>query len=184
MPASDDETDALIANYTKENIVTTSAGDKNNFGAVALFTSLIPLYLFFGVFGFDLFSANSLPIAAVVVGGSTATLAYSYINVAARLRTKLYNFREEAITIRSVSVEASSRGEKPQSLVRKKKDQLVKNVTSEANAYAVYYNNSIFLISVIVLSRFILIAAPIPVNYILSVALSAALVTILSAPQK
>ena len=70
--------------------------------------------------------------------------------------------REDAITMRSVATEALSKGKK-QELVQKKKDELARITTKEATAYAIFYNNAVFLTAFFVLARVVFVATFTPV---------------------
>jgi len=177
MASSDEETDTVIAAFTKQN-TTVNSQEKTLFYVTSFITVLVPIYMFIFIFDVDLWTY--LGLFSVVSVGSAVALSYSYQNIASSLKMKLESQREGLITLRSVEQEAKTKGEKPNSLVKKKKEHIAKLTTTESLAFSIFYNNSFFLLATVVLSNYIFGSTPAPINYVLSVSLSSALLSFTS----
>lgn len=121
---------------------------------------------------------------AVLTAVTTWLLAFAYKNTKFVLKHKIAQKREEA-----VSREIARRFADDKRVSKKEKDERVlwkKNEVAdyEATNLAIFYNNAIFLLSLLVLSFFILANASPTLNYLVSMSVSAGLVALFSTGTK
>jgi len=176
MASSDEETDFLEA-AAREN-AGPSTTDSPLFLAIAVVTAAIPIYLY--AFIFDLPLTESLPIFFIVTAIAAYILSLAYKSVAQNIRKKLVSQRDGVVTLKSVMQETGTKGEAARSLVKKKKDEIFRDVNRESAAHSIFYNNLLFLGFTVVMGTFIFRSTPTALNYVLSVSLSAALLTVTS----
>jgi len=151
-------------------------GEKRNiyFGAAFLVT-LMPIYVYYTIFDMSLESYGL--IFAVVTLFSASILTFAYHNVAYNVEARLLKLRENVITRSSIQKEEGR--DKPDLVTARKNEQQV--ITQwEAISFSIVYNNLLFLLSTVVLGCYIFGIAEAPVNYVLSISLSAALSTMIS----
>ncbi|ELR17861.1 Transloconassociated protein subunit gamma, putative [Acanthamoeba castellanii str. Neff] len=136
----------------------------------ALALTLIPLYLFYSIFGLELYTY--LPLFGVVSVGSALILTLAYHNIAHWLKTRLVSHREGLVP---------KSGKDKKDVLAKKKQEQIQVTQRESIAFSILYNNALFLFGVIVLGFFVFKSASAPFNYVLSVSLSAAALSFFSA---
>jgi len=147
----------------------------------SLVTVSVPIYLYQTIFYMPL--ADHLTIFLIVTICSALVLSFAYQNVSHWLNNRLLAIRERDISSVNVSQEPQAKGEKRKSLVQKKKDELLASTAKESMTFSILYNNIFFLLSTTVLAFYVFNSTSTSYNYILSVSLSAALLSISSGLQ-
>jgi len=164
MASSGDERDEF-ADF--QNVDRTATKDQQVlYFATALFTVVAPIYLYLNIF--DLVLQEQLPVFGIVTAISAFVVNYAYQNVANSLKTKLLNERER----HTYSSSGKSKG--------KKRDGLARSTNRESMAFAILYNNVFFYLSTLFLAFVVFRSSPAAYNYVLSVGLSATLLSLSS----
>uniref|UniRef100_A0A2K5D5M4 Translocon-associated protein subunit gamma n=1 Tax=Aotus nancymaae TaxID=37293 RepID=A0A2K5D5M4_AOTNA len=149
---------------------------------------LSPLYfnsgLYWRIWHMDLIQSAVLYSVMTLV--STYLVAFAYKNVKFVLKHKVAQKREDAVS-KEVTRKLSEADNRKMS--RKEKDERIlwkKNEVAdyEATTFSIFYNNTLFLVLVIVASFFILKNFNPTVNYILSISASSGLIALLSTGSK
>jgi len=179
MASSDEETE-LLESFARSN-VGPSSQERTFYFFVSLATVCVPIYLYITIF--DLNLDDYLPIFLVVSIGSAYIMSLAYRNTAFSLKNRLVNTRDSQVSVRSISQETGTKGDAARNLAQKKRGEIINNSSRESTAFAIFYNNSFFLLSTVVLAFYIFGSTPAPVNYVLSVSLSSALLSLSSSPQ-
>ncbi|CAF1537950.1 unnamed protein product [Rotaria magnacalcarata] len=174
---SSDE-DSLLQDYSRN--VTTKSWIL--FFGNAVVVSAIPLWLFWRIHQMDITSYFIHFIIGTVI--STYFLNSAYQNMKFILKHKIAQKREEAVNREISKIFANDK-----SANKKDKDDRIltrKNEVAdfEATTFSIFYNNSFYLVCLIVLSFFVLKNFSPTVNYFFSVGLSTAIVFLFSTGEK
>ncbi|XP_060623630.1 translocon-associated protein subunit gamma [Anolis sagrei] len=150
----------------------------------AFIVSAIPIWLYWRIWHMDL--VQSAVLYSVMTLVSTYLVAFAYKNVKFVLKHKVAQKREDAVS-KEVTRKLSEADNRKMS--RKEKDERIlwkKNEVAdyEATTFSIFYNNTLFLVLVIVASFFILKNFNPTVNYILSISASSGLIALLSTGSK
>ena len=153
-----------------------SAKSSTLFFGNAFIVSAIPIWLYWQIWHMDLIQSAMLYSVMTLV--STYLVAFAYKNVKFVLKHKVAQKREDAVS-KEVTRKLSEADNRKMS--RKEKDERIlwkKNEVAdyEATTFSIFYNNTLFLVLVIVASFFILKNFNPTVNYILSISASSALI--------
>uniref|UniRef100_A0A9L0IZ36 Translocon-associated protein subunit gamma n=1 Tax=Equus asinus TaxID=9793 RepID=A0A9L0IZ36_EQUAS len=140
--------------------------------------------LYWRIWHMDL--VQSAVLYSVMTLVSTYLVAFAYKNVKFVLKHKVAQKREDAVS-KEVTRKLSEADNRKMS--RKEKDERIlwkKNEVAdyEATTFSIFYNNTLFLVLVIVASFFILKNFNPTVNYILSISASSGLIALLSTGSK
>ncbi|EPQ12801.1 Translocon-associated protein subunit gamma [Myotis brandtii] len=140
--------------------------------------------LYWRIWHMDLIQSAVLYSVMTLV--STYLVAFAYKNVKFVLKHKVAQKREDAVS-KEVTRKLSEADNRKMS--RKEKDERIlwkKNEVAdyEATTFSIFYNNTLFLVLVIVASFFILKNFNPTVNYILSISASSGLIALLSTGSK
>ncbi|KAJ4935554.1 hypothetical protein JOQ06_017086 [Pogonophryne albipinna] len=163
------EEDLLLQDFSRN----LSAKSTALFYGNALIVSAIPIWLFWRIWHMDL--VQSAVLYAVMT-----------LNVKFVLKHKVAQKREDAVS-KEVTRKLSEADNRKMS--RKEKDERIlwkKNEVAdyEATTFSIFYNNTLFLVLVIVASFFLLRNFNPTVNYILSISASSGLIALLSTGSK
>ncbi|CAG6005561.1 unnamed protein product [Menidia menidia] len=174
------EEDLLLQDFSRN----LSAKSTALFYGNALIVSAIPIWLFWRIWHMDL--VQSAVLYAVMTLVSTYLVAFAYKNVKFVLKHKVAQKREDAVS-KEVTRKLSEADNRKMS--RKEKDERIlwkKNEVAdyEATTFSIFYNNTLFLVLVIVASFFLLKNFNPTVNYILSISASSGLIALLSTGSK
>ncbi|XP_077397431.1 translocon-associated protein subunit gamma [Festucalex cinctus] len=174
------EEDLLLQDFSR-NLSTKSTA---LFYANALIVSAIPIWLFWRIWHMDL--VQSAFLYTVMTLASTYLVAFAYKNVKFVLKHKVAQKREDAVS-KEVTRKLSEADNRKMS--RKEKDERIlwkKNEVAdyEATTFSIFYNNTLFLVLVIIASFFLLKNFNPAVNYILSIGASSGLIALLSTGSK
>ncbi|ETE66366.1 Translocon-associated protein subunit gamma, partial [Ophiophagus hannah] len=150
----------------------------------AFIVSAIPIWLYWRIWHMDLFQSAVLYTVMTLV--STYLVAFAYKNVKFVLKHKVAQKREDAVS-KEVTRKLSEADNRKMS--RKEKDERIlwkKNEVAdyEATTFSIFYNNTLFLVLIIVASFFVLKNFNPTVNYILSISASSGLIALLSTGSK
>jgi len=146
---------------------------------IALFTSIVPLYLYSFIFGIP-FSSNA-PIFGVVTIFSAAIITFAYHNSAYTIRLRLLANRQNTLQLNSFK-EVPKEANKTEFLNAKKAEQ-ERNTTTETIAFSVLFNN-LFFLSILGLLAFLVLpslGATNIYNYVVSVSAASAFISFVSA---
>ncbi|KAG3270848.1 signal sequence receptor subunit 3 [Ictidomys tridecemlineatus] len=159
-----------------------------NLSAKSSFFSLSSLCLASGLYWriWHMDLIQSAVLYSVMTLVSTYLVAFAYKNVKFVLKHKVAQKREDAVS-KEVTRKLSEADNRKMS--RKEKDERIlwkKNEVAdyEATTFSIFYNNTLFLVLVIVASFFILKNFNPTVNYILSISASSGLIALLSTGSK
>ncbi|KAG7276897.1 hypothetical protein CRUP_034773 [Coryphaenoides rupestris] len=174
------EEDLLLQDFSRN----LSAKSTALFYGNALIVSAIPIWLFWRIWHMDL--VQSAVLYAVMTLVSTYLVAFAYKNVKFVLKHKVAQKREDAVS-KEVTRKLSEADNRKMS--RKEKDERIlwkKNEVAdyEATTFSIFYNNTLFLVLVIIASFFLLKNFNPTVNYILSISASSGLIALLSTGSK
>jgi len=136
-------------------------------------TAAVPVYVYHAIFGLSVL--QNIVLYAVVTAVVALAIGFSYGKVANSLNSKLLAARDGLITVRSVEDEAKKRGEKAKAVWKRRVDEQQSVTVKEATAYSILYNNVLFLLATIVFGFFIFTRFSTPINFVLTLASSAAL---------
>ena len=175
--ASDDELDQLL----QQNTTQPTSDQRFTYLATAIATVAVPVYLYQTIFAFPV--EEKFLVYAVVSLLSAFILTFAYHNVAYSTKNRLIAARETNITIAKVTAEAQAKGENKKDYVKKKKEEILAVTTKESIAYSILFNNVYFLLSTVFLAFYVFGNYPSAYNYVLSVSLSAGLISFSSASQ-
>jgi len=166
--ADDELLDSLIAQQPSALGGQASLLHRLLYFLAAVVVTAVPIYLYWSIFDLDL-EDNAALFGAVTLIASVV-LSLSYNTVAITTKTKLF---------RSRNADIKEAGKKRGAL-ELKRSQVERLSGQEAVAYAIVQNNLLFLLSTVILAFYVFPAAGPTYNYILSVALGAGIVTLLS----
>uniref|UniRef100_A0A8C6MH73 Translocon-associated protein subunit gamma n=1 Tax=Nothobranchius furzeri TaxID=105023 RepID=A0A8C6MH73_NOTFU len=178
------EEDLLLQDFSRN----LSAKSTALFYGNALIVSAIPIWLFWRIWHMDL--VQSAVLYAVMTLVSTYLVAFAYKNVKFVLKhnwsCQVAQKREDAVS-KEVTRKLSEADNRKMS--RKEKDERIlwkKNEVAdyEATTFSIFYNNTLFLVLVIIASFFLLKNFNPAVNYILSISASSGLIALLSTGSK
>ncbi|KAL4823980.1 hypothetical protein H8958_012051 [Nasalis larvatus] len=187
------EEDLLLQDFSRN----LSAKSSALFFGNAFIVSAIPIWLYWRIWHMDLIQSAVLYSVMTLV--STYLVAFAYKNVKFVLKHKVAQKREDAVS-KEVTRKLSEADNRKMS--RKEKDERFdsylkyghhkreilwkKNEVAdyEATTFSIFYNNTLFLVVVIVASFFILKNFNPTVNYILSISASSGLIALLSTGSK
>ncbi|RXM98711.1 Translocon-associated protein subunit gamma [Acipenser ruthenus] len=146
------EEDLLLQDFSRN----LSAKSTALFYGNALIVSAIPIWLFWRIWHMDL--VQSAVLYSVMTLVSTYLVAFAYKNVKFVLKHKVAQKREDAVS-KEVTRKLSEADNRKMS--RKEKDERIlwkKNEVAdyEATTFSIFYNNTLFLLLVIVASFFLL----------------------------
>ncbi|XP_072036521.1 translocon-associated protein subunit gamma-like [Amphiura filiformis] len=173
------EEELLLQDFSR-NVTTKSSA---LFYGNAFIVSAIPIWLW-RIHQMDLF--QSAILFGVMTLVSTWLVAFAYKNVKFVLKHKVAQQREEAVSKEVMRKLTEADNKK---MPRKEKDERIlwkKNEVAdyEATTFAIFYNNSLYLMLVLIASFFILKSFDPNINYILSVGLAGGLLALLSTGQR
>ncbi|CAH1378341.1 hypothetical protein MTP99_019688 [Tenebrio molitor] len=168
------EEELLLQDFSR-NVSTKSSA---LFYGNALIVSAVPIWLFWRIHLIEIYS--SLILFVVVTSIATYLLALAYKNTKFTLKHKIAVKREEAVT-RDLSKKLSE----DKKMSKKEKDERIlwkKNEVAdfEATTLSIFYNNALFLTIVIISSFYLLPSFTPPVNYTVSIGVTAGLLALLS----
>ncbi|MBZ3887992.1 Translocon-associated protein subunit gamma [Sciurus carolinensis] len=146
------EEDLLLQDFSRN----LSAKSSALFFGNAFIVSAIPIWLYWRIWHMDLIQSAVLYSVMTLV--STYLVAFAYKNVKFVLKHKVAQKREDAVS-KEVTRKLSEADNRKMS--RKEKDERIlwkKNEVAdyEATTFSIFYNNTLFLVLVIVASFFIL----------------------------
>lgn len=168
------EEELLLQDFSR-NVSTKSSA---LFYGNAFIVSSIPIWLFWRIHLIDLY-ANLISFVLVTLA-STYALAIAYKNTKFVLKHKIAVKREDAVTR-----EMSRKLSEDKKMSKKEKDERIlwkKNEVAdyEATTFSIFYNNSLFLALVILLSFYILKTLTPAFNYVFSIGTTSILLALLS----
>uniref|UniRef100_G1QCL0 Translocon-associated protein subunit gamma n=1 Tax=Myotis lucifugus TaxID=59463 RepID=G1QCL0_MYOLU len=189
------EEDLLLQDFSRN----LSAKSSALFFGNAFIVSAIPIWLYWRIWHMDLIQSAVLYSVMTLV--STYLVAFAYKNVKFVLKHKVAQKREDAVS-KEVTRKLSEADNRKMS--RKEKDERFDSLFNvvygtlklqilwkknevadyEATTFSIFYNNTLFLVLVIVASFFILKNFNPTVNYILSISASSGLIALLSTGSK
>lgn len=174
------EEDLLLQDFSRN----LSAKSSALFFGNAFIVSAIPIWLYWRIWHMDL--VQSAVLYSVMTLISTYLVAFAYKNVKFVLKHKVAQKREDAVS-KEVTRKLSEADNRKMS--RKEKDERIlwkKNEVAdyEATTFSIFYNNTLFLVLVIIASFFVLKNFNPTVNYILSISASSGLIALLSTGSK
>ncbi|XP_072174459.1 translocon-associated protein subunit gamma-like [Diadema setosum] len=176
------EEELLLQDFSR-NVSTKSSA---LFYGNAFIVSAIPTWLFWRIHQVDLFQSQSIVMFVIMTIISSWLVAFAYKNVKFVLKHKIAPKREDAVS-KEVMKKLSDADSKKMS--RKEKDERIlwkKNEVAdyEATTFSIFYNNALYLMLVLSVSFFLLKSQDPNINYILSVAIAAGLLALLSTGNK
>jgi len=144
--------------------------------------SVIPLFLFWRIHQME--PKDAWFIWAIAALGAAYLLAFAYKNVKFVLKHKIAQKREEAITREMTRKLADDK-----KMSKKERDERIlwkKNEVAdyEATTFAIFYNNALFLVIMLVLSFYILISTHPSINCLVSMLGASGLVALFSTGTK
>jgi hypothetical protein len=128
--------------------------------------------MFNSIFGLDLFEDNHLIVAIVVCVFSAMIITFAYHNVALTEKATLLQKRHVSSGIKVPA------GTDRRTFADNLRAQLLANTTAEATAFAVLFNNILFLLAVLVFSFYVFVSASTVTNFVVSVSLAASLASL------
>merc|ERR1711894_396126 len=172
------EEELLLQDFSR-NVSTKSSA---LFYGNALIVSAIPMWLFWRIHQMDLYQSGILFAVGTII--STYLVALAYKNVKFVLKHKITLKREDAVTRERTKKFADDK-----KMTKKEKDERIlwkKNEVAdyEATTFSIFYNNSLYLVLLIVASFYILKNVNPTFNYLLSVGLAAGLLALFSTSSK
>ncbi|KAJ8319860.1 hypothetical protein KUTeg_001447 [Tegillarca granosa] len=172
------EEELLLQDFSR-NVSTKSSA---LFYGNALIVSAIPIWLFWRIHQMDLYQSGILFAVGTII--STYLVALAYKNVKFVLKHKITLKREDAVTREMTKKFADDK-----KMTKKEKDERIlwkKNEVAdyEATTFSIFYNNSLYLVLLIVASFYILKNVNPTFNYLLSVGLAAGLLALFSTSSK
>ncbi|NWW86798.1 SSRG protein, partial [Rhynochetos jubatus] len=183
------EEDLLLQDFSRNLSAKSSAlffGNAfiRNHSKCLLFCWFVFKGLYWRIWHMDL--VQSAVLYSVMTLISTYLVAFAYKNVKFVLKHKVAQKREDAVS-KEVTRKLSEADNRKMS--RKEKDERIlwkKNEVAdyEATTFSIFYNNTLFLVLVIIASFFVLKNFNPTVNYILSISASSGLIALLSTGSK
>jgi translocon-associated protein subunit gamma len=172
------EEELLLQDFSR-NVSTKSSA---LFYGNALIVSAIPMWLFWRIHQMDLYQSAIIFLIGTIV--STYFVAMAYKNVKFILKHKIALKREDAVAKEMMKKLADDKR-----MTKKEKDERVlwkKNEVAdyEATTFSIFYNNSLYLVLLIVASFYILKNFNPVLNYGFSVASAAGLLALFSTSSK
>eukprot|EP00745_Piridium_sociabile_P029071 TRINITY_DN47169_c0_g2_i1.p2 TRINITY_DN47169_c0_g2~~TRINITY_DN47169_c0_g2_i1.p2 ORF type:complete len:194 (+),score=55.56 TRINITY_DN47169_c0_g2_i1:33-584(+) len=172
------EEELLLQDFSR-NVSTKSSA---LFYGNALIVSAIPIWLFWRIHQMDLYQSALIFVVGTLI--STYLVAKAYKNVKFILKHKVAVKREDAVAQDMMKQLADDK-----KMTKKEKDERIlwkKNEVAdyEATTFSIFYNNSLFLVLLLVMSFFILKSFNPALNYAASVGSSACLLALFSTSQK
>jgi len=172
------EEELLLQDFSR-NVSTKSSA---LFYGNAFIVSAVPIWLFWRIHQMDLYQSGIL--FAVMTLVSTYLIAYAYKNVKFVLKHKIALKRGEA-----VSREVMKKVADDKKMTRQEKEERIlwkKNEVAdyEATTFSIFYNNSMFLVFVIVASFYVLRSFSPTLNYVLSMGTAGGLLALFSTSTK
>merc|ERR1711884_806256 len=173
--SSDKEDEFLLQDFSRR----VSAKSSALFYGNAFIVSSIPIWLYWRIHAVD--PTATAIILAIVTIASTWLVAFAYRNTKHVLKHKVAVKREAAVT-KDMNKELDSGDKK---ISRKEKDERIlwkKNEVAEyeSTTFSIFYNNVLFIATLIVFSFFVFPASTPAVNYVASMGLASGLVALLS----
>merc|ERR1711884_629684 len=173
--SSEKEDELLLQDFSRRVSTKSSALFYGN----AFIVSSIPIWLYWRIHAVD--PASTAIILALVTIASTWLVSFAYRNTKHVLKHKVAVKREAAVT-KDMNKELDSGDKK---ISRKEKDERIlwkKNEVAEyeSTTFSIFYNNVLFIATLIVFSFFVFPASTPAVNYVASMGLASGLVALLS----
>jgi translocon-associated protein subunit gamma len=170
------EEELLLQDFSR-NVTTKSSA---LFYGNAFVVSALPIWVFWRMHQMDLVQSGILFGIMTIV--STWLVAFAYKNVKFVLKHKVAQKREDAVS-KEVMRQLTDADNKK--ISRKEKDERIlwkKNEVAdyEATTFAIFYNNALYLLLVLVLSFFVLKSLDPSVNYIVSIGAAGGLLALFS----
>jgi len=171
------EEELLLQDFSREISMKTTV----MFYLNALVTSAIQVFLYVRIHGMDLMP--SLPVFIIMTLLSTYLIAFAYKNTKFVMKHKIAQKIESAMSTyvhKQIGDKKAGKTEKDERALWKK------NEVSESSAttFTLFYNNSMFLMLVILMSFYVFASFPPFYNYILTISSSAGLVALFSTSTK
>ncbi|XP_013400888.1 translocon-associated protein subunit gamma-like [Lingula anatina] len=168
------EEELLLQDFSR-NVSTKSSA---LFYGNAFIVSAIPLWLFWRVHQMDPYQSAILFVIMTMI--STWLVAFAYKNVKFVLKHKIAQKREDAVTREVMKKVADDK-----KMSKKEKDERIlwkKNEVAdyEATTFSIFYNNSLYLVLIILASFYLLRTFNPTVNYIVSVLAAGGLLALFS----
>ncbi|PIK55883.1 putative translocon-associated protein subunit gamma [Apostichopus japonicus] len=148
------EEELLLQDFSR-NISTKSSA---LFYGNALIVAALPIWLFWRIHQLDITQTQTIILFAVVTLLSTWLIAFAYRNVKFSLRHKIAQKREDAVSkevlkkLTPVEAKKMSRKEKDERILWKKNEV----ADHEATTFSIFYNNTLFILIILVASFFLL----------------------------
>ncbi|KAK3582818.1 hypothetical protein CHS0354_035757 [Potamilus streckersoni] len=172
------EEELLLQDFSR-NVSTKSSA---LFYGNALIVSAIPIWLFWRIHQMDLYQSGIIFVIGTII--STYLVSFAYKNVKFVLKHKVAQKREEAVSREMMKKLADDK-----KMNKKEKDERIlwkKNEVAdyEATTFAIFYNNALYLVLLIIASFYILKNFNPNINYILSVGTACGLLALFSTSTK
>ncbi|KAK3101473.1 hypothetical protein FSP39_003856 [Pinctada imbricata] len=172
------EEELLLQDFSR-NVSTKSSA---LFYGNALIVSAIPIWIFWRIHQMDLYQSGILFAVGTII--STYLVAMAYKNVKFVLKHKIAQKRESAVT-----AEMNKKFADDKKMTKKEKDERIlwkKNEVAdyEATTFAIFYNNALYLVLLIVASFYLLKSTNPTVNYLMSVGIASGLLALFSTSTK
>ncbi len=170
------EEELLLQDFSR-NVTTKSSA---LFYGNAFIVSALPIWVFWRMHQMDL--VQSAILFGIMTIISTWLVSFAYRNVKFVLKHKVAQKREDAVS-KEVMRQLTDNDNKK--ISRKEKDERIlwkKNEVAdyEATTFAIFYNNALYLLLVLVLSFFILKSFDPSINYVVSVSIAGGLLALFS----
>ncbi|KAL3862560.1 hypothetical protein ACJMK2_008520 [Sinanodonta woodiana] len=172
------EEELLLQDFSR-NVSTKSSA---LFYGNALIVSAIPIWLFWRIHQMDLYQSGIIFVVGTIV--STYLVSFAYKNVKFVLKHKVAQKREEAVSREMMKKLADDK-----KMNKKEKDERIlwkKNEVAdyEATTFAIFYNNALYLVLLIIASFYVLRNFNPNINYIFSVGTACGLLALFSTSTK
>ncbi|KAJ8021385.1 Translocon-associated protein subunit gamma [Holothuria leucospilota] len=176
------EEELLLQDFSRNMSTKSSALFYGN----ALIVAALPAWVFWRIHQLDITQTQTIVLFAAVTILSTWLVAFAYRNVKFSLRHKIAQKREDAVSKEVIRKLTDAEQKK---MSRKEKDERIlwkKNEVAdhEATTFSIFYNNTLFILIVLVASFLILHSFDANVNYALSILGGAGLLALLSTGSK
>ncbi|XP_033642611.1 translocon-associated protein subunit gamma-like [Asterias rubens] len=170
------EEELLLQDFSR-NVTTKSSA---LFYGNAFIVSALPIWVFWRMHQMDL--VQSAILFGIMTIISTWLVSFAYRNVKFVLKHKVAQKREDAVS-KEVMRQLTDADNKK--ISRKEKDERIlwkKNEVAdyEATTFAIFYNNALYLLLVLVLSFFLLKSFDPSINYVVSVSIAGGLLALFS----
>merc|ERR1712170_258860 len=172
------EEELLLQDFSR-NVTTKSSA---LFYGNAFIVSAIPIWFFWRIHQMDPYQSGIL--FAIMTLISTYLISFAYKNVKFLLKHKIAPLREEAVTREVMKKVADDKR-----MSKKEKDERIlwkKNEVAdyEATTFSIFYNNSLYLVFIILASFYVLRTFGPTFNYIMSMATAGGLLALFSTSTK